>query len=554
MAKMYPNRIPDDIARDRLRSAEIRIYETLAQQLPDAFACYYSRPWHRITPEGVEQDGEADFIIAHAQLGLLVIEVKGGRVSCREGDGQWISLDRHNIAFQIKNPVDQARRSKHHLIRRLNDSKDWRPNRFRARHAVILPDSSRPQRALGADAPLEIFAFGNDLASLGDWVQARMGAEGDSDGDLGRDGMEALHRELATKFELRPHLARSLGEDQRQIERLTYEQFAVLESLDGNAQMAISGAAGTGKTLLALEKAMRSAADGRRTLFTCYNTALGLHLKTLATGVENLHIGSFHQICGQIARVAGVVVSEAVDLYDLALPAALMNAVDAQPGLRFDSIIIDEGQDFHDGWLDTLRLCLKDPDAGEFYVFHDDNQRLYATTGGFLSSLPENSFRLNKNLRNTRAIYRSVTPWYEGRRVTSAGPEGEPVHWIECNDSRQAYAKAITLASELVRTRQVLAPQVTILTGKKRESCELFATGRVGSLGVVSAEHRAEAKSLTGDTVRRFKGLEAKCVILVDIDHLVEPELIYVALSRPSLLLYVVGKKEDIQRLKLAQV
>jgi KaiC/GvpD/RAD55 family RecA-like ATPase len=45
--------------------------------------------------------------------------------------------------------------------------------------------------------------------------------------------------------------------------------------------MAVAGAAGTGKTLLALEKAMRCAESGQRTLLTCYNNALAAYLKRL---------------------------------------------------------------------------------------------------------------------------------------------------------------------------------------------------------------------------------------------------------------------------------
>jgi hypothetical protein len=44
--------------------------------------------------------------------------------------------------------------------------------------------------------------------------------------------------------------------------------------------------------------------------------------------------------------------------------------------------------------------------------------------------------------------------------------------------------------------------------------------------------------------------LEAKCVVLVDIDQLIDDELIYVALSRPSLLLRVIGLPADLLRLK----
>ena len=43
----------------------------------------------------------------------------------------------------------------------------------------------------------------------------------------------------------------------------------------------------------------------------------------------------------------------------------------------FDPIIVDEAQDFEDTWWIPLPDLLKEPDNGVFYVFFDDNQRIY---------------------------------------------------------------------------------------------------------------------------------------------------------------------------------
>ena len=42
---------------------------------------------------------------------------------------------------------------------------------------------------------------------------------------------------------------------------------------------AINGAAGTGKTMIALEKAQRHACNGEKVLFLCYNAELCKHIK-----------------------------------------------------------------------------------------------------------------------------------------------------------------------------------------------------------------------------------------------------------------------------------
>src|SRR5690606_25597631 len=128
---------------------------------------------------------------------------------------------------------------------------------------------------------------------------------------------------------LRPHLARRISDDEKAIEALTREQALILEQLDDNPQMAIPGAAGTGKTILALEKAMRCAEAGARTLFVCFNSALAGHLSSRAIGVEGLTVASFHELCGTLAFEAGVVVASGSgqDLYGVVLPNALIDAV-----------------------------------------------------------------------------------------------------------------------------------------------------------------------------------------------------------------------------------
>ena len=550
MAKMFPAVIPEHLRNDRGRRAEIKVYDLLEQQLSDRFSCYWSRPWHRFRPEGGEQDGEVDFVIAHPDLGILSIEVKGGGV-LRGTNDQWQSRGAHDIVYNIKDPVEQARKSKYRLLELMKESREWRQRFLTMRHAVILPDSARPNRALGADAPLALFAFGNDLNQLGDWVTQRF-EEGDRAGEgLGPDGMRALENILATRFELRPHLALTLSEDQRRIDTLTQEQSWILDSLEDNAQMAIPGAAGTGKTILALEKALRCTADGQRTLFVCFNNALASHLKRVAGDQAGLTLAGFHEFCGTMAQKAGIAIPEGPSrqVYDRLLPEALLKAVDQHPDWRFDAIIIDEGQDFRDDWLDVLRLCLRAPDDGLFYVFYDDNQRIYAADQRFIAALPKMNCRLSRNLRNTKAIHRVLTPWYD-KRVTAAGPAGVAVEWHACKDRQQAHAKAATIATELIRSKQLRPDEIAILTAVKRDDCALFARDTIADARIARANDPKSDKALVGETIRRFKGLEAKCVILVDIEELTDPELIYVALSRPSVLLHVVGEKAHLVRIR----
>lgn len=79
MARMYPRELPRHVLENPKLSSEIRVYERIRDKLPGDYNCYYSRSWHDADRDGAEFDGEADFIVAHAEHGLLFLEVVNRR-------------------------------------------------------------------------------------------------------------------------------------------------------------------------------------------------------------------------------------------------------------------------------------------------------------------------------------------------------------------------------------------------------------------------------------------------------------------------------------------
>jgi len=102
MAVMWPRELPAEIVSNILRSAECRVYNRLRDVLEDSFVVFYSRPWLGLTPFGEEKDGECDFLIAHPDLGILAIEVKGGEVSYDPKLEKWKTRDRWGVRHEIK--------------------------------------------------------------------------------------------------------------------------------------------------------------------------------------------------------------------------------------------------------------------------------------------------------------------------------------------------------------------------------------------------------------------------------------------------------------------
>ena len=126
--------------------------------------------------------------------------------------------------------------------------------------------------------------------------QSARGAPPDVGGRPDERGFRLLVEALAHDLEIRHPLGVELDRADREIIELSARQLTVLSALAGNRRMAISGPAGSGKTLLAVEKARRLAAQGLAVLFTCFNRPLADHLRGLPDP-DRVDVVGFHQPC-----------------------------------------------------------------------------------------------------------------------------------------------------------------------------------------------------------------------------------------------------------------
>src|SRR5574341_2261866 len=166
MARMYPNQLNPDTRSN----AERMLYEALRDQLENDYVVFHSAAWLLQDKHGRPRDGEADFVIAHPQHGILVMEAKGGIIHFSSDTRQWSSTDPHGQTHDIKDPFGQAGYSKHALREHL-DRKIQRPGRrINIGHAVAFPDVTVPETWLGPDKPYQIILDQVGLADLSAWV------------------------------------------------------------------------------------------------------------------------------------------------------------------------------------------------------------------------------------------------------------------------------------------------------------------------------------------------------------------------------------------------
>lgn len=556
MAKMWPRELPAEVLNDPLRAAERKVYRKLSEELDDSWTVFYSRPWLGLKANGEELEGECDFVVARADSGFLSIEVKGGAISHDPASDAWISKDRWGLRHRIKDPIAQASKSKHQLLKKLKGCGAWAPRRVRAKHAVILPDSLRPSTDLGIHAPLSLFCFLRQFKSgFREWLEDRLGKPNSDEAEeaLGQDGIRALEELLAKPFALRTPLGHLISDDEQTFRTLTPAQYRILTTLEQVPRAAIAGGAGTGKTLLAAEKARRCAAEGMRTLLTCYNKPLADHLAEVMEP-HNVEVMTFHALCRRFALLAGVSLPDSrggTEAMDEEWPEVLIQATERRADLRFDAVIVDEGQDFRPHWWVALESVLNSGQSALLYVFFDANQRVYHDASGLPKDIGLIPVRLPENLRNTKRIHDATIRHYKGPSMEAVGPEGVDVEWREASPGRLKEVLDLSV-SRCVGNEDIAPEDIAVLFAREQELEAVFARGRIG--GRLAARYGPLQKgTITVETVRRFKGLERPVVIVVADSHMVrDPEMPYVALSRARSHLVVVGTRACLDSLRAA--
>jgi hypothetical protein len=555
MAIMWPRELPPDVRTNLLRSAECKVYARLEECLDEKYHVFYSRPWLGLNPDGSEVDGECDFVIAHPDKGFLALEVKGGGISYDPRTEKWQSTDRWKFRHNIKNPVLQAMASKHEILKNLKKSELWTSRWIGARHGVIFPDSSEKKEGLAMAMPRSIVCYLEDFEGrFSSWIESRFGDaedDGGREGSLGNDGVSALTELLARPFRLSVPLGHWVREDDATLRALTTRQYHIIRSLEEVRRAAILGGAGTGKTVLAMHKAVLCAGSGMRTLLVCFNRPLADQMVELLGGERNLEVLTFHGLCRKKAMEAGLDMSEGSgteEFFRDLLPELLMRAMERPGSSGYDAVIVDEGQDFHSHWWTALDSVFTSGTDELLYVFLDNNQNFYSQGSNLPRDVNLIPIRLSENLRNTRRIHQAVGTHYSGPPVQAIGPEGVPVEWKRVEDG----SVSSTLGSyveRLVGQEGVSLSEIAVLFSNETMLEKVLPLGKIAGHAICRFGGHYD-DLIVAETVRRFKGLEKPVVVVVaDGEFVDNRELAYVALSRARSLLCVIGTREVLEHL-----
>jgi superfamily I DNA/RNA helicase len=339
--------------------------------------------------------------------------------------------------------------------------------------------------------------------------------------------LESIITQLAPTVTFRPLLRDQVDESLKYLLRFTEEQVRVLEGLRRARRAVVYGGAGTGKTVLASERARRLADEGFRVLLTCFNRPLGDHLRASISD-DRITVASFHAFAlGQVQRAGGFIPpAPGRSWWDLDLPSALSDAAETN-GTEFDAIVVDEGQDFDATWWTVLSLLLADPEEGAFYVFADTQQAIYRSR--WEPPFKGLDFDLTINCRNTLPIAKRVAEVFGGGAPSpTIGAEG-PDPRIHLIDGFAAVGPVLRDALHRLLVKEHLRPDQVVILSTTKDVVDTARARRFGNHRVVAPGE----DGVVAETVHRFKGLEADAILLVALQPGRESQsLLYIGMSR----------------------
>ena len=534
MAIFIPSVKPEDFNNSY---GEMKVYEAL-RTLSDQYTVFYSLSWVGINEKRTV--GEADFVIVHPAKGIFVIEVKSGEIEYR--NGQWIQTNTKSGQSKRIEPYVQARKSQFELLDRLNQGiRDFRIPMMC--YGVWFPSVDISEKAiLPPESPKEITL---DRLSLENPEKAINGAfaywaEKYRQVILDQSQLHKVVNVLCPHFHVVPRLKTKIEEMEETYIQLTRQQAALLDFLEEQKTAVIHGLAGTGKTVLGVEKAKRLASQDEQVLFLCFNSFLRDVLKKNNI-IPNVTFHNAHSLAYEIMGQSDLPIDEVLEEFEV-----FLEEVFDEENWEYSNIIVDEGQDLDDRLLNRLYELVKLKN-GCFYVFYDRNQYIMKNQLPKWIEDAECRLVLHKNCRNTAEVFKTSCSIMGLENVTYNEAHGEiPAARFYTREDEEE--KIVSDFIKRVIDEGLDPSDVVILTAKTIESSWIDLEKKYAGQEL-SCEGAAGKILFT--TIRKFKGLEAEAILIVDakMSALKNPEnrrLLYTGSSRAKNLLNI-AMLEDIE-------
>lgn len=506
MALMYPP-TPKEYKESSLEGIMFDAFK----QMSDEYMVFHSMTITTTEGDIIEQS-ETDFVIFHPRKGILCVEAKAGRAHYEDGEWKYGNGD----SMPHDGPFCQASGNMFNLMEYFKaKGYDKIQKRCKFLYAVWFPSVPLDRLnkvELPSNAPLDIIITKESFDNIEEkidhifeysFMSKRQTNLSENDIDI------IVNNVLAPSFDLVSMV--EVIDNHRQIvfKKMLSEQVLLLNYLEEQNQAVINGLGGTGKTIMAIEKAKKHARNGERVLFLCYNKRLKEYLQNTYT-IENV---SFYTIDGFACYLCGTLEP------DYKLFKSMLETMYCESSFPFQHVIIDEGQDFGREDISECELIslLKDnaiddeSRKGSFYMFYDKNQMVQSREIPSYIQDAECRLTLYRNCRNTKHIATTALRLLNSDKqpkVFDAAIEGTlpNMYIVESND--KALEALNLILDDYINNGST---DIVILTCKTVEKSILTKE-------VSKQTYLYKGRKFLFTTCRKFKGLEADVVILIDVD------------------------------------
>lgn len=571
MSTMYPSFLPSGVKSP----GEIEIYERLKSD-PD------TRDWIVLHSLDVADhrskiSGEVDFIVIIPERGVLCVEVKAAG-SIRREQGIWYyGRDPEGDA---RGPFKQVSETMHSL--RLRVSKVAPAlSKVVFWSCVIFPYVSFTDKSpewhdwqLIDRAKFTGRSISGNLLAVISNARSHLASKAGASWFDEKTSEPSLEKSKILARLLRPDFEYFESAESRrlrldgELKKYTEEQFEALDTMSFNPRIIFQGPAGTGKTLLAMEAARRSAVSGKRTLFLCYNRILGNWLKRETANLPNLVTATLHGHMLSIAGINNTERSEASFWKNQLPQIAIEKTIDDANANQFDQLIIDEAQDILvPEYLDFLDLSLTGGlSAGNWFFFGDfEKQAIYEKHESINAQLSQRfqlvpRYSLRTNCRNTPRIAElihllgNLTPHYTKIRRPDNHIEPKFIIFRDADDQNIQLKR---LLDQLIFEERHIPREIVILSRWADDDAAVNNLPEALRKMTTPLKFGQKTDKIPYCSIHSFKGMEAPIVIITDIENVTSAEsqsLFYVGITRALDKLFILaGQKvgEEINEILL---
>ena len=465
---------------------EARVVTALVEQLTDGWLIFPNVRYRN------HRDYEIDVVLLHETDGIVVLEVKGHKV--RLNGGIWYGSSGPLKPQPFAQAKDNAYKLREILIKKDKPLFQGLP----VRYGVIFPNTTSFVGELPADIEREQLLLGTDLEDIKYAVDELIRVTGRGL-KMRREHMEAVIDFLCPNAEFSWDPADRLRQSRQRMEALCASQVRALERLDAN----------------------------HRVFLTLAQTLEGMPYLEKPDGLSAVDEKKYWD-----ETVIGHLLLHWPKITE-----------------RFDTIIIDEAQDFSPAWIAQLEWLLGGKSDGKLLLVADAEQDIFDR--GFRRPTSSDGWavcELVNNCRNTHQIALMLRTLLGGAPSPQIGPESIGIAFEEVSPATATSVVGKILARQPDDGSDLLAPvgSIAVLVRTRQMREELRQT-----LGLGSWNER-ETK-IVCETFRRMKGTEFDTVILVDPEFRMDDRALYIGISRAINQLFVVGPRELGERLRLVK-